>query len=338
MRRSLTGAVLMAIAAANVIAQSCDAQKRALGIFAEQRLNLLRPARDYIQPAGLVFLPKGGPPEYDDPVEPVRPEPGNLTDFRAVILEETRKRSTGFALALGLANWVLPVPVGLKLAGNDEVSLGGIETTGVRLQTTAIDGLLKRNPVANAVVPELKRGLRVFVVQEVYKATSLDLKSSTGQKMDVSFNDGTAVATCARDEAKDAKQGTAAKPDEKKQEKPDEKKQEKPAESKPAETKPAETRPGEAKTGSSTEDKTKSMLPKIGAAVCRASDFSLKFTTTNPIPFAVRLAELELRDGQLRRKRGADVITTTLGPGEISASLVDATEPAVTKLRHRRKE
>jgi hypothetical protein len=345
MERVFLCAALLGTTGLTLVAQGCDPQKRALQIFADQRLNILRPARDYIQPSGLVFLPKGGGPEYDDPIENVTPEKGNLTDFRAVILEETRKSSTGFAAALSLANWVLPVPLGLKAKGNSEVSLGSIETTGVRLQTTAIDAALRRPAFVSAVMPDLKRGVRVFVVQEVYRATGLDLKSTKGQQMDVSFNDGSAVAPC--DGAATMKDTTAkpsgSKPEETKAgAKPAESKsgeskpgEPKPGESKQAESKPTETKPDDKATTETPDDKA--TLPRIGASVCITRDFSLKFTTKNPIAFAVRLAELEILDGQLRRKRGAHVINTTLGAGEISASLVDASEPSVIGIDRRKK-
>lgn len=345
MQKAFTCAVMIGAAVLTVAAQSCDAQKQALRVFTDQKLNLLRPARDYVQPGGLVFLAPGGTPEYDDPVEPVHPERGNLTDFRAVILEEARKSSTGFAAALGLANGILPVPIGLKMAGSSEVTLGGIETTGVRLQTTAIDSLLKRPAMIAAIVPDLKKRIRVFVVQEIYRATSLDLKATKNQKMEVSFNDDTPVASCsAGDGTKDTGKPTT-KPEESKlggakpETKPAESKaaESRPAESKPADTKTADTNPAGSKSAGDSQTDANT-LPKIGGSVCITREFSLKFTTKTPIPFAVRLAELEILDGQLRRKRGADVMKTTLGSGgEISASLIDRDEPAVKELQHRNK-
>lgn len=308
MRRALICAALAIATGAATAAQRCDARTEALNLFGRQGLNLLRPARDYIRPGGLVFIPRNSSPEYDDPADPMAPESGNLADFRAVILEETETRSTGFGIALDLVNWVLPAPLGLKMSGEREVSLGGVETTGLRLQTTAVDALLKRPGTAGAAIPELKRGLRVFIVQEVYKATSLDLKATNNQKLNVSFNDGTAVSACS--------DGGST-----------------PAESKPAAAKPASAA---AKPAAGAAATVQLPTPKLGVSVCVDRGFTLKFKTTDPLPFAVRLAELELSDGQLRRRRASSV-NTTLGGGEIGAAVVDAQEPAIDNLQRRKR-
>jgi hypothetical protein len=99
----MVSALALLLAVLTIALVSCDAEKDALTLFSDQGLNLLRPARDYIQPGGMVFLVKGGPAEYDDPADPVTAEKGNLTDFKAVILSQTKNKTSAFSAALSLA-------------------------------------------------------------------------------------------------------------------------------------------------------------------------------------------------------------------------------------------
>ncbi len=350
MRLSIVCIALLATTAP-IIAQGCDVRKQALSIFGKQGLNLLRPARDYVVPGGLVFIGKNGVAEYDDPIERVVTEPGNLTNFRAVILQETQKKSTGFATAMDLTNWILPAPIGLRSSSNREVTLAGIETTGIRLQTTAVDNLIKRASTAKATVPELKRGLRVFVVQEIYKATSVDLRATSATRLDIAFNDGSAVATCAGGKPEEpkatastggSKAGDTKGPDEQRTDT-------KAAETKVGEakaatakaqnttTKPAATDPAGVPAQKAGDSSNGKALPSIGVSVCSDQEYTLRLRADNPIPFAVRLAELEIGGGQLRRRRGVASMNTSLGAGEIAAARISDAEPIVDNLSHRQR-
>ena len=85
----------------------------------------------------MVFVPRKGNPEYDDPKDKdvVAAAKGNLTDFKASILEETANKKTGFGAALSLATTIVPVPISAGLQSGKQVSLKQIDTTGVRLDT-----------------------------------------------------------------------------------------------------------------------------------------------------------------------------------------------------------
>jgi hypothetical protein len=323
----------LAAIAISAAQNGCNAQSAAYGLFTSQGLNLLRPARDYIQPGGMVFVPKKGNPEYEDPKDDVGSEKGNLTDFRASILEETANKKTGLGAALSLATTIVPVPISAGAQSGKQVSLKQIDTTGLRLNTDALDRLIASPNTSKAAAAELQRGMRVFVVQEIYKATSLDLHAEDNKAFDLHFNDGKAVADCkltnqssstksdnAATDKKNSSTGTNAKDS--------------------SSTGSADKPAGSAAKGSG-QTKTapaSSAQSKLGAgvALCVADDYTLKLTTKDPIPFAVRLAELEMSQGTVQRNRGS-VLKGTLGGGEISAALVNKETPAIDRLRYRPK-
>lgn len=335
MRQPLVATTLAVLfATAGLQAQACDARKAALRMFSSQGLNLLRPARSYIKPGGLIIVPKGGIPEYDDPPDTASPDDGTFGDFRAVILQETERKTTGFSTALGIANWVLPVAIGLSAAGDSQVSLAQIETSGQRLDTNRIEDLIKPGTRTHAAaLRELKarRGHRFFIVQEVHTAKSLDLQATNTKNLNVTFNDGKAVADCS---TKPEKPGETVKPVE----------GAKPGE---ASKKAQESKSGEATTGSGAaptaaqagKDANASAAEavKFGVSVCRGNDVVLRMNTINAIPFAVRLVEVELEGGVLQRRRGAS-LTMTLGDEEVGAALIDPDEPAVSSLKPRNVE
>jgi len=295
---------LFAAIAISAAQNGCNAQSAAYSLFANQGLNLLRPARDYIQPGGMVFVPKKGNPEYDDPKDEVASEKGNLTDFKASILEETANRKTGLGAALSLATTIVPVPISAGAQSGKQVSLKQIDTTGVRLNTDALDRLIAAPNTSKAAAAELQRGTRVFVVQEIYKATSLDLHAEDNKAFDLHFNDGKAVADCKlASQSGNTKSDNATKD-----------------------------------TGKTQTNTSSSAQSKLGAgvALCIADDYTLKLTTKDPIPFAVRLAELEMPQGTLQRNRGS-IFKGTLGGGEISAALVNSQTPALDQLMRRPK-
>jgi hypothetical protein len=318
---------------------SCDAQKDALTLFSRQGLNLLRPARDYIKPGGMIFIAKGGVPEYDDPADRVVADKDNLTDFRAAILAETSNKTTGFSAALSLAQSIMPLSLKAGAQTSSQASLKGIDTTGVRLSTQDLDKLIAKPNTSQAAATELPRGTRVFVVQEIYKATSLDLEAKDSKSFDLTYNDGTAVANCkdtgapqkpasdsSKPETKNGGQSTAGG------------NAQSGSPAKPAAKKPSDTQKPQAGTNKPS-GQSATTPPKIGAgvAVCVADDFSLKFQTKDPIPFAVRIAELELVGGVVRRRRSAKPFVGTLGNGEISGSLVDDQSPVIGDLKKRAK-
>ena len=317
-RRLLLALGLSASAGMVVNAASCDPRQHALDVFKRQGLNLLQPARDYVRPGGLVVVAKDRA-EYEDPRDGVAGETGNLTNFRSIILQETQKKSAAFGAALALANSILPI--GVQLSGSSMVSLAQIETTGVRLTTDALDELMRKPKTSAAARAELQQKHRVFVVQEVYQAKSLDLQSADQKALAVHYNDKTAVAECKTPAGTVDKPSSPEVPAEKsKTVKPSTAPSPNPASpATPASSAPggAESKPSEKKSPDTTAVGTGL---GVGVAVCRSGDFTLKLTASEPIAFAVRLAELEMSpDGSLRRKR--EGIGVSLGPDRIGAAL-----------------
>jgi hypothetical protein len=326
--------VAIAISAAQ---GGCNAQAGAYSLFTKQGLNLLRPARDYIQPGGMVFVPKKGNPEYEDPKDSVSSEKGNLTDFKASILEEAANKKAGLGASLTLATTILPMPISAGAQSGKQVSLKQIDTTGIRLSTDALDHLIASANTSKVAAAELQRGMRVFVVQEIYKATSLDLHAEDSKAFDLHFNDGKAVADCKlTNKSGDTKTADAAKKDDKKNPSTSTDKKD----SSPTGSEGKKGNTGSAAKNGSGQSQTNaasSALSKLqaGVAVCLADDYTLKLTTKDPIPFAVRLAELELLQGTVQRNRGS-VLKGTLGGGEISAALVNSQTPVIDKLTYHR--
>ncbi len=339
MRRSVTGAVrigsvLLLITIAAVLL-SCNAESAAIQLFTKQGLNLLRPARDYIRPGGMVFVPKRGLPEYDDPKDDVPSEDGNLTDFQATILQETANKTTSLGAALSLATTVIPMPISAGVQSNRSVSLKQIDTSGLRLHTTALDTLIGMPNTSKAAADELRRGTRVFIVQEIYKAASLEVRAEDSKAFDVKLNDGTPVKECKAaqptESDKDKSDAQLSKPTEPSKDP-----------SKPAtstdKTKSTPTSVAKPKTLGDTASGTApgDAKSKIGGSVevCLADNFSLKMNTKQPIPFAVRLAEVELSGGTLQRRRG-QIFQGTLGNEAISGSLVNENKPVLQQLKRR---
>jgi hypothetical protein len=323
-RRFLAITFLNCTLGATCLTAACNPQTAALDLFYRQGLNLLRPARDYITPGGMVFVTKDGAVDYEEAKKGESAfEKGNLTDFRAAILDETENKSAGFGLALSLAKAVVPLGIAAGLSSEQEVSLGGIETTGTRLTSEAIDELIDKPKTKAAAIRDLLAGNRVFIVQEIYQATSLDLKASTSNSLSVTLNDGAAVAKCAADD-KTKDDGSGQKSDkqpvagDKKDDGSGQKPNKQPA---PSDTK--QPQPSTDKSGKPSEAPgTKSDKSQGGAtpgyaggvAFCMEGDYTLKLRATKPIPFAVRLAEVKNEGGKVVRVRSR-TIKITLGPG-----------------------
>jgi hypothetical protein len=324
--------IAFAMSAAQV---GCNAQSAAFDLFSRQGLNLLRPARDYIQPGGMVFVPKKGNPVYEEPKDDVAPEKGNLIDFRANILEETANKKAGLSAALTLAATIIPMPISAGAQSNKHVTLKQIDTTGVRLSTNALDGLIAAPNTSKAAAAAIPRGTRVFVVQEVYKTTSLDLHAEDGKAFNLNFNDGKAVADCKLAGSGDKKPDNS-KNDTKKPAPGNDTKDSATSGANKADSKGTNTK----SKGQSSTPLSASAASKLGAgiAVCVADDYTLKLRTKEPITFAVRLAELELSDQKtVQRNRGSVLKQTLGGEGEISASLINDKEPAIDHMRFRGK-
>jgi hypothetical protein len=328
---------LLVAVAISMAQAGCNAQQAAYSLFTRQGLNLLRPARDYIQPGGMVFVPKHGNAEYEDPKDDVAPEKGTLTDFRASILDETANKRAGLGAALTLATTIIPMPISAGAQSSKQVSLKQIDTTGVRLSTKALDQLIAAPNTSKAAAAELQKrnGMRVFVVQEIYTATSLDLHAEDNKAFNLNFNDGKAVADCKQGDQSTGKSDTGT-----------DKKDASAANPKGGST--ADAAAKAAGKGGTAKDKTSSQAKPAGAssttqsklgaglAFCLADDYTLKLQTKDPIPFAVRLAELEMSGGTVQRNRGT-ILKGTLGGDEISAALTSKEKPVIDRLVRRPK-
>ena len=360
MKQTWFGALgAVTIAAISIATVGCDPRSEALGLFASKGLNLLSPARDYIKPGGMVFLTKGGHPEYDDPADSVGPENGNLTDFRANILEEALHKTSKLSAALSLAKTILPMSFSADAQSDSDVSLKGIETTGVRLSTEALDRLIGMPNTSQAAAHELANKTRVFIVQEIYLAKSLDLSTGKTRAFSLKYDNGSVIADCRPASDSGSKSGTAT-----------------PAKKDVTLTKEAAGGSGTGKaaqtatkkehaakdatggsgtgTGTPTEAKTGAAGTKgtgqsgsgpaadgtsklqAGVAVCVSEAYTLKLNTQVPIPFAVRLAELKLSGKTVVRDRSGKTFTSTLGRGsEISGAVVSDSEPVLQGITRR---
>jgi hypothetical protein len=324
----------------SLLIASCDVQKDALALFGNQGLNLLRPARDYIKPGGLIFIQKGGTPDYENPKDPISSDAGNLTDFQAAILEETLNKSTGLGVAFSLAKSVVP-SISADFQNDRAVSLKGIDTTGSRLDTDPLDKLIAATNTSKAAASWLgskdakSKGKRVFVVQEIYKANSLDLHADDNKKLDLKLGDQSAVVNCqkAGDGSGNSSSGASTGSSQNKQNSSSDNSS---SNSSSASTsqKNSANKNGTGKTKANTSQLPGLSNLGVGVAGCMSDDYTLKLQTKNPIPFAVRLAELELSNGTVQRIKSGKVYTGTLGPKtqEISGSLVDQDTPVVQGL------
>jgi hypothetical protein len=258
-----------------------------------------------------------------------------------------------------LAKSIVPTPLsfGAGAESSREVKLQGIDTTGLRLKTKPLDDLIAKPNTSKAALSELQAGSRVFIVQEIYKATSLDLQASDKKAFSLKFNDGSAPANC-QSAAQPAAKDSNAKPPSTPEKTGGATSSAQNAGAAPSKTQDggsgatdktktvpqnssAKSQPGtsDTKTPQQSNTSSQSGAPAVTGAVgiCVAEDYSLKFQTKDPIPFAVRLAQLELVQGVLRRRVGAKTFVGTLGvDGEISGSLVDNAAPVIEGLTRRK--
>jgi len=329
---------VLAITVISFAQGGCDARAVAMKLLASKGLNLLNPARDYIQPGGLFFVAKGGVPQYDDPADPVSPEPGNLINFQSDIMQETKTKTSKLSAALSFAASIIPNSISASLENDNDVSLKEITTTGVRLNTNALDRLIAQPNTKQSAYDALdpKGNVRVFVVQEVYKAKSLDLSASTTKALSLKYGNGDVVADCstannggkANDSSTKKQSGTTSKTSDATTKKND-----------TTSKAPAKASDSTSKGGgntSATPDGTAKL--QAGLAACIADKYTLKMNAADPIPFAVRLAELERYGTSVRRSRkGKPVYTTLGGKTEIGNGMISDTTPVLGDIVHRTK-
>jgi len=317
----------------------CDPQDKIVQIFSNQGLTLLKPARSYIALEGIVVLPRKGRMQYIDPYDRLAPSEGTASDFSAVLHQEVDNEATGIQAAVSALAAVVSVPLGLQFDKAQQVQLDEIDSSGTRYASPAIDALLKKQNTSDKIRSLLKPGLgsRVFLVQEIYTAKSLSIKTSSGGDLNASFGGGGKPPTCSTDTAvsKDSSAPATTTP---KSPADDENKTTE-IEAAAKAVKNAVTTPlsnSNAAAAGTSEAKSGSD-GAISVGVCKKTTASLSFTTGSYIPFAVRLNEVEIAPGNILQVKVTDfkVPKTTLGPEEAAATVViNNNAPFLEKIEH----
>jgi hypothetical protein len=347
--KKLCIAVVVAISLITLIA--CDLQKAALKIFTNQGLSVLQPARDYIALGGIVVLPKKGRPLYVDPYDTLTGTEGTYSNFSAVIQQQTQNQSTGIEAAVGTLASFIPVPAGLKFSTGQQVQLSQIDTGGTRLTTQMVLSLLKKNATSAAILAQLQAGNRVFLVQEVYTAKSMDLKSASNMALDVSYGSSASLPTCNASSTPSssgtaqpstgasnagtagasgkATTGTSASA---------------PKSNLAAGNSPASGTGGTGNKGTGAGAASSNSSANAGntggvgisVGVCRASQYEISFQSQTPLPFAVRLNEVVVKAGGILDLNYTNfTIPGALGAGDVSATaIVDSAYPMLEDMEH----
>jgi hypothetical protein len=302
---------LCVLVAPAVFAQACDPEQAAMNVFKKQGLVVLKPARDYVAPGGLVSL-KSGAPRYREPLDDVPTDPRVAVKFRSVIMEEAGNRTVGLGLALDKLTGIVPMPVGVAVDTSRSVSLAQIDTTGVRLVADAVDAQIIKAKTAAKIKELISGGSRVFIVQEVYSGSSLDLKATTNAALNVSLGAAGEAKACDA-----AANGSAGKSTDEA--------------SVPKGSKPQNSAAKSAPPGAAAAETSTAGSMGIGVQVCKAGSATLRMKAENPIPFAVRLAEVELKNGMPSIKEGKFKFPTSLGDSKVE-KLTSTAVPAIAGL------
>jgi hypothetical protein len=295
----------------------CDPSTAIYKIFSDQGLTLVKPARSYIQIGGLVILPKGtNQLLYQDPWDVIAQADGPnatppSTDFSAVIMSQSDKSASGVDFKAVLAQLV-SLPLDLDLSHNTSLTLGQIQASGTRYTTPMMAALVAKPSTAQAIRDRLNEGSRVFIIQEVYTATSLSVTSGSNTSISATLGDGGSPPSCVLPDSGSGTSGATGK----------------------AGTTAATGANGAGGAATATGGATgaSGALGKTGAAVangaggataateggtgktgvtgptiagiggmsagvCFANAATLSFTSTAPVPFAVRLNEVTLVGG-----------------------------------------
>jgi hypothetical protein len=328
-----------------------DPRKAILKLFTDQGLTLLQPARDYVAVGGLVVLAKQGRPAYLDSFDklPAATDRNPVTNFKAILSGQNVDTKTGLDVAFSLAGSLVKLPLGLSAGKQQEVQLDQIDSSGDRLIPTAVATLVKQAATTAAIKQQLAvtKGNRVFMVQEVYRAKSLSVKSTIGANLQVTVGSGTVrdCSTPAPDAAKKGeeadKKGAVAAP----------KGKDEPQKGQP---KAADA----AKNAKDADDKGKGAADTVGKAVdkaadkagddagakpgmavgiCRSGTATLTMKSDQLIPFAVRLVELKQQsDGTVAVQFTGFKLPGSLGGSDTEkiTTVIDPANPVLTGLVH----
>ena len=326
MNRMARWLVLCSLLTATIAVVSCDdPQQAAMKIFTSQGLVLLEPARDYIKPGGLVVLPSKGRPDYLDPLDDLGTDAGTQVNFKSIIEGQKQDTSTALDVALGLIGKLIKVPAGLKYDGGQTVELDQISSGGERLLSPKVLALLQKPATSGFLKSQLGARNRTFIVQEIYTATSLSLKTTSNKALDVTYGTGGNLPDCssASPSSSDGKSSS-----------------QKPSSGGTATGSPTtgtnnassndqpSTKNGNSSTGGSgnKSGKTTGNSQGISVGACKNTQYELTLKSDAAIPFAVRLNEVVVdKGGDLQIKYGSFKFPSDLGSSEVEkqTALID---------------
>jgi hypothetical protein len=304
-----------------LVAQSCDPEKVALDVFRKQGLTLLRPARTYIEVGAIVVQPSSGQPRYIDPLDTVPTEEKPTVDFDAVIMSEVQKRTTTLGTALSLVAQVVTVPVGLKFDRSREVTLSQIDTGGVRLRDKALEALIKRPSTSAKLKEHLKVKRKAYVIQEIYRSATMNVAATTGGSLSVGVGGGD-VPECTppKGEGDKTKEKEAATAKSKGQEAAPSTAQDQQKSGQPSTSQADAAKKKVAEEAAAEAKDPEKATSSVGVCFANQGKTVLAFKSEKPLPFAVRLAEIELVGGDLRVKIGDFKFPGSLGTSEVERS------------------
>ena len=350
MKRHCCRALLSSVLFGLIVLGACDPQQQAMKIFTDQGLVLLQPARSYIQPKGIVILPKKGRPKYYDPLDTdLKTDDGTeISNFSAIVAQQTKNQSSALDIALGLLGKLIKIPAGLKYDGSQTVTLDQIDAGGSRLATTKMLALLKEANTKAFLVSALtpvpgQPTPRAFIVEEVYTTKSLSLKTTSNTALQASYGgSGGSLPSCTsgNQNQPNNKNGTGS-----------------PSGSKPSDNSKgplvnnmfgnggvlegdSQAQNGDNQTGNTNANNKGAGSDSNGITVgaCRNTEYDLTLKSDNPIPFAVRLNEIQLNAAnEPELKLGQFKFPpNSLGTGDVEArtAFVDSSNSPLTGMRH----
>jgi len=184
------------------------------------------------------------------------------------------------------------------------------------MRSDAVDQYIHDAKVSSVIADGLSdHDTHAYVVLEVYRAKSLDIQASGNTDFDISLGQGAQVSDCSQPSAQP---GTVSK--------------------NPPSTAAANKSTAAATTESITASSDSGQGSDVGvaAAVCKSSKGTLKFSSNDPMPFLVRLAEVEKdAHGQLHLKHSKFKLPKSLGASPVeSITAQPAGKPIIATLQH----
>jgi hypothetical protein len=296
----------------------CNPQTEILKIFANQGLTLLEPARDYVSIGGIVVLPKGGNRlQYIDPYDVLTPATGTSTNFNAVIHSQTDTTSAGAQFAAALSQ-IVSLPIGFSFNTGQTIKLTQIDSSGQRYTSPMISTLLKKPETSAQIIPRLQEGDRVFIIQEVYTAKSLSVSSTTTTALAANVGGSPIGNNCNSAQQAGGQKGSA---------------QQGGGQQAVGQQAGAQQSGGQQAVGQQAGAKE-----GVSVGVCRNTDAELTFSSQAPIPFAVRLNEVQLGPGGVVEVKSTGFKLPNLALGNASdvkaTVLIDQQNPTLGALEH----